>query len=139
MGEVYCARDIKLGREVALKILPEAFAEDRERMARFEREARLLAHLNHPNVAALHGLEEVNGARFLVMELVDGVTLAERMVLKAFANRDKDWLDVSGVILRQGKRLDASLIRAELRPLVELKAEPGILSRLEKLLPPTIR
>jgi serine/threonine protein kinase len=80
MGEVYCARDGKLGREVALKILPEAFSDDRERMARFEREARLLAHLNHPNVAALHGLEEVNGARFLVMELVDGVTLAARIL-----------------------------------------------------------
>jgi hypothetical protein len=71
---------------------------------------------------------------------VDLVTCSaeDLVVLKAFANRDKDWLDVSGVILRQGKRLDASLIWAELRPLVELKEEPGILSRLEKLLPPTI-
>ena len=79
MGEVYRARDTKLGREVAIKVLPDAFAEDRERLARFEREARLLASLNHPNIATLHGLEESGGIRFLVMELVPGETLAERI------------------------------------------------------------
>ena len=79
MGEVYRARDTRLGRDVALKVLPPAFAADRDRMARFEREARLLAALNHPGIAALHGLEERDGTRALVMELVDGPTLLERI------------------------------------------------------------
>jgi len=79
MGEVYRARDTKLGRDVALKVLPEAFARDAERMARFHREAQVLASLNHPNIAAIHGLEDSAGVRALVMELVDGPTLAERL------------------------------------------------------------
>ncbi len=79
MGEVYRARDTKLGRDVAIKVLPEAFSKDRERLDRFEREARLLAQLNHPNIATIHGLEEFDGQRLLVMELVEGETLAERI------------------------------------------------------------
>src|SRR5580765_6054377 len=79
MGEVYRARDTKLGRDVAVKVLPEAFARDAERMVRFEREAQVLASLNHPNIATIHGLEEGNGVRALVMELVEGPTLAERI------------------------------------------------------------
>ena len=79
MGEVFCARDTKLGRDVALKVLHEAFAVDSERMARFEREARLLASLNHPNIASIYGLEDSGTARALVMELVKGPTLAERI------------------------------------------------------------
>jgi len=79
MGEVYRARDSKLQRDVALKILPEAMARDAQRMARFEREARTLASLNHPNIAAIYGLEESDGIRALVMELVEGETLAERI------------------------------------------------------------
>jgi serine/threonine-protein kinase len=79
MGEVYRARDNKLGRQVALKVIPDAFAMDPERLARFEREAQLLASLNHPNIAALYGLEESQGTRALVMELVEGDTLAERL------------------------------------------------------------
>ncbi len=79
MGEVYRAEDTKLGRQVAIKLLPDAFARDPERLARFEREARLLASLNHPNIAAIHGLEEADGKRFLVLELVEGQTLAERL------------------------------------------------------------
>ncbi len=79
MGEVYKARDTKLGREVAIKVLPEAFAENKERLARFEREARLLASLNHPNIATIHGLEESEGVHFLVLEFVPGETLAERI------------------------------------------------------------
>ena len=72
MGEVYRARDTKLGREVAIKVLPEEFSQDKDRVARFEREARLLASLNHPHIATLHGFEESNGQKFLVMELVEG-------------------------------------------------------------------
>jgi len=79
MGEVYRARDSKLGRDVALKLLPAAFASDPERMARFEREAKILASLNHPGIAALYGFEESAGAGALVMELVEGPTLAERI------------------------------------------------------------
>ncbi len=79
MGEVWRARDSKLGREVAIKTLPEEFAKDEERLTRFEREAKLLASLNHPNIAAIYGLEEDNGTRFLVPELVEGDTLADRL------------------------------------------------------------
>jgi serine/threonine-protein kinase len=77
MGEVYRARDTRLGREVALKILPDAFASDPDRLVRFEREARVLAALNHPNIATLHGVEESGHVKALVLELVDGSTLAE--------------------------------------------------------------
>jgi serine/threonine protein kinase/Tol biopolymer transport system component len=79
MGEVYMAEDLNLNRKVALKFLPEAFAADPERMARFEREAKLLASLNHPNIAAIYGLEQAEGKRFLVLELVEGETLAQRI------------------------------------------------------------
>ena len=79
MGEVFRAEDTKLHREVALKVLPEAFARDAERMARFEREAQVLAALNHPNIAAIYGLEESDGVRALVMELAEGSMLSERI------------------------------------------------------------
>ncbi len=79
MGEVWRAEDTKLGRDVALKVLPDGFAQDPERLARFEREARVLASLSHPNIAGIHGLEEIDGKRFLVMELVEGQTLAEHI------------------------------------------------------------
>ena len=79
MGEVFRADDMNLGRQVAMKVLPDVFAGDPERLARFEREARLLASLNHPNIAAIHGLEERQGKRFLVLELVEGQTLEERL------------------------------------------------------------
>src|SRR6266581_8053661 len=82
MGEVYRARDTKLARDVALKVLPEAFAKDCERMARFQREAQMLASLNHPNIASIYGLEESGGVRALVMELVEGPTLAERIATR---------------------------------------------------------
>ena len=79
MGEVWRAHDRKLGRDVALKILPDAFAHDLDRLARFEREARVLASLNHPHIASIYGLEEADGVRALVLELVDGLTLANRI------------------------------------------------------------
>ena len=79
MGEVYRARDIKLDRDVALKILPDVFAGDAERLARFEREAKTLAALNHPHIAQIYGVEESTGVRALVMELVEGLTLADRI------------------------------------------------------------
>ena len=79
MGDVYQATDSKLGRSVAIKFLPEAFALDSERVSRFKREARVLASLNHPNIAVIHSLEESAGRKFLVMELVSGETLADRI------------------------------------------------------------
>jgi serine/threonine protein kinase len=79
MGEVYQAKDTKLGRDVAIKVLPEEFALDKDRVARFQREAKLLASLNHPNIAAIYGLEESEGTHFLVMELIEGDTLRDRI------------------------------------------------------------
>ena len=79
MGEVYRARDTRLRRDVALKILPESFATDPDRLTRFQREAEVLASRNHPNIAAIYGFEESNGTRALVMELVEGETLADRI------------------------------------------------------------
>ena len=75
---MYQAHDTKLGRDVAIKVLPEAFAHDHQRLSRFQREAKLLASLNHPNMATIHGLEESNGTHYLVMALVPGETLRER-------------------------------------------------------------
>ena len=79
MGEVYRATDTRLKLDVAIKVLPAAFTEDRERLARFEREAQLLAQLHHPNIASIFGLEESEGVRALVMELVEGPTLSDRL------------------------------------------------------------
>ena len=79
MGEVYRAKDEKLGREVAIKVLPGEFREDEERLKRFQREAKVLASLNHPNIAAIYGVEQTDATHFLVLELVEGETLAERI------------------------------------------------------------
>ena len=79
MGEVYQAHDTKLGRDVAIKVLPEAVADDAERLTRFQREAKMLAALNHPNIATIFGLEQSGATHYLVMELVPGGTLQERV------------------------------------------------------------
>src|SRR5213592_410707 len=79
MGEVYRARDMKLGRDVALKVIPDTFALDRDRLARFRREAQVLASLNHPNIAAIYGFEDSGETHALVLELVEGETLADRI------------------------------------------------------------
>ena len=83
MGEVYRAHDATLGREVAIKVLPRRSPRDPERLARFEREARMLATLNHPHIGAIYGVEEADGVRGLVLELVEGETLAERIARRA--------------------------------------------------------
>ena len=80
MGEVYQARDTKLGREVAIKVVPEIFAKDKDRPAGFEREARLSASLNHTNIAGIHDIQKADGTPFLVMELVGGQGLDQRYV-----------------------------------------------------------
>jgi eukaryotic-like serine/threonine-protein kinase len=79
MGEVYRAHDTRLKRDVALKVLPQSFASDLDRLARFEREAQVLGSLNHPHIASIYGIEESNGTPALVMELVEGPTLAGRI------------------------------------------------------------
>ena len=79
MGEVYRARDTRLGRDVALKALPDSFTHAPERLARFQREAQVLASLNHPHIGAIYGLEEVDGQQVLVLEFVEGETLADRI------------------------------------------------------------
>src|SRR5271169_1538371 len=79
MGEVYRARDSKLKREVAIKILPAEFSRDHERVSRFQREAEVLASLNHPNIAGIYDFQEASNSRFLILELVEGETLAERI------------------------------------------------------------
>src|SRR3954447_12483358 len=79
MGEVYRARDTRLNRDVALKILPETFVQDPDRVARFKREAQVLASLNHPNIGGIYGIENEQGAHALVLELVEGPTLADRI------------------------------------------------------------
>src|SRR5215472_13519274 len=79
MGEVYRARDTRLDRDVAIKTLPDEFAADQDRLARFQREAKLLASLNHPNIAAIYGLEKFDSRHFLVLELVEGATLADHI------------------------------------------------------------
>jgi len=114
MGEVYRAEDISLSRQVAIKVLPDVFAIDRERLARFQREAKVLASLNHPNIAAIYGVEEADGKRFLVLELVEGETLAERIakgplsleetrdVCRQIAN-GLEWAHEKGIIHRDLK------------------------------------
>src|SRR5262250_1496971 len=79
MGEVYRARDLKLKREVAIKILPDEFSSDPSRVSRFQREAEVLASLNHPNIATIYDVQQAGTTRFLVLELVEGETLAERI------------------------------------------------------------
>ncbi len=88
MGEVWRARDTRLGRDVAIKALPESLAHDAERVARFEREARLLASLNHPNIGGIYGLEESGGHRYLILEFVEGQTLADRLRGRALPLRE---------------------------------------------------
>ena len=122
MGEVYRARDTKLERDVAIKILPSAFTSDPERLARFEREARMLAALNHPNIGSIYGLEDADGIRALVLELVDGETLADRIArgplpLKdalAVARQIADALDAAherGIVHRDLKPGNVALTR----------------------------
>jgi serine/threonine-protein kinase len=115
MGEVYRARDTKLGRDVAIKALPEEFARDPERLARLEDEARALAALNHPNVAAIYGLEEHDGTTFLVLELVDGITLADR--LRTSRLRIDQVLEIAAQIAAGLEAAhDADVVHRDLKP-----------------------
>jgi eukaryotic-like serine/threonine-protein kinase len=136
MAEVYRARDTKLGREVAIKIMSAAFTSDRDRLARFEREARVLASLNHPHIAAIYGVEETDGIRALVLELVEGETLAERIARgsnpKGTGVPVKDALDIARQI---ADALDAAhergIIHRDLKP-ANIKITPdGVVKVLD--------
>src|SRR5881396_2147889 len=131
MGEVYRARDSRLGREVALKVLPAAMANDAERMARFQREAHTLASLNHPNIASIYGLEESGGVRALVMELVEGPTLAERIATRARGDSVGTGLDPPARAQQSGPLLldEALGIAKQIAEALEAAHERGIIHR----------
>jgi serine/threonine protein kinase len=98
MGEVYRAHDAKLGRDVAIKFLPPGFAGDRDRLARFEREARMLGAINHPNICAIYGFEEAEGLRFLILELIEGETLADMLARRARQHPERRGLPQTQVL-----------------------------------------
>ena len=130
MGEVYRARDSKLGREVAIKVLPEPFASDHDRIARFEREAQVLASLNHPHIAQIHGFETAHDSHALIMELVDGPTLADRLRAGPIP------LDEALPIARQiAEALEAAhergIIHRDLKPANVKVAEEGVVKVLD--------
>lgn len=115
MGEVYRALDTRLDRDVAIKVLPEALAKDKERILRFEREAKVLASLNHPNIAAIYGFEEFQGKRFLIMELAEGETLAERLARGPLPVRDALEF-ASGIALALEAAHEKGIIHRDLKP-----------------------
>jgi serine/threonine protein kinase/Tol biopolymer transport system component len=119
MGEVYRARDSKLGRDVAIKILPRAVTSDPDRLARFEREARMLAALNHPNICAIYGFEEAGGLHFLILELVDGETLRQKLARRPLLNNH-----ASGLPIHEALTLARQVAEA-----LEVAHEKGIVHR----------
>ena len=136
MGEVYRARDTKLGREVAIKVILDVFAADPDRIARFEREAKVLASLNHPHIAALYGLEQSGAQHFLVMELVEGQTLAERLLrgpmpvddALAIARQIADALEAAhekGIVHRDLKPANVKITPDEQREGAGLRSRQG--------------
>jgi len=148
MGEVYRAHDGRLGRDVAIKVLPKAFTSDPDRLARFEREARVLAALNHPNIATIHGVEDSGGVRALVMELVPGPTLAEKIAGTGRRHRPgvpvAEAVRISGLI---AQALDAAhekgVIHRDLKPAnIKVTPDGGVKVLdfgLAKLIPGVIR
>ena len=135
MGEVYRAHDSQLGRDVALKTLPEAFVADAERVARFEREARILATLNHPNIATLFGIERQDGVLALVMELVEGETLHQRLQGAASTGHGLPLADVTAIARQIVDALDAAhekgIVHRDLKP-ANIKLTPdGVVKVLD--------
>src|SRR5207253_5689273 len=114
MGEVYRARDTKLKREVAIKILPDEFSRDKDRVSRFQREAEVLASLNHPNIAAIYDLEEAGDTRFLVLELVEGETLEDR--IQRGPLRLEEALDIAKHVCEALEAHERGVIHRDLKP-----------------------
>ncbi len=131
MGEVYRARDTTLDRDVAMKVLPEDFAADADRLARFEREAKLLASLNHPNIAGIYGFEDIDGVRFTAMELVEGETLQDRMARPGGIEVD-EVLDIGKQIATALEAAhDSGVVHRDLKP-ANVKITPeGIVKVLD--------
>src|SRR5271170_2087452 len=125
MGEVYRARDTKLDREVAIKVLPAALAQDPERLARFEREAKVLASLNHPNIATIHGVEEANGVRALVMELVPGESLSGPLPLETALSHAKQIADALEAAHDKG------IVHRDLKPANIMVTPAGVVKVLD--------
>jgi eukaryotic-like serine/threonine-protein kinase len=129
MGEVYRARDTRLKREVAIKVLPEAVAQDADRLARFRREAELLAGLNHPNIAAVYGLEESGGITAIVLELVEGETLEQRIEASA-SGMEKPQLPGSSRRRHRALDIDEALgIATQIADALESAHEKGVIHR----------
>jgi serine/threonine-protein kinase len=130
MGEVYRAHDTKLGRNVAIKILPRALVADLDRLARFEREARILAALNHPNIATIHGVEEADGVRALVLELIAGETLADRL-----RRRPLPLADALAIARQIADALDAAhekgIVHRDVKPANVMITESGLVKVLD--------
>src|SRR5271163_4094541 len=125
MGQVYRARDTKLKREVALKVLPDSFALDAERMARFQREAEVLASLNHPNIAAIYGIEETNGVRALVMELVEGASPKGPMPF------DEAWKIASQIAAALEYAHERGIVHRDLKPANMMITSEGVVKLLD--------
>jgi tetratricopeptide (TPR) repeat protein len=138
MGEVYRARDATLGREVAIKVLPSIFTSDPQRLGRFEREARLLASLNHPNIATIHGVEHANGIYALVLELVEGETLAERLRSTARHSPTRSGLPFASVLSIARQIVDAlepahaqGIVHRDLKPANVMIRHDGVVKLLD--------
>ena len=129
MGEVYRARDMTLGRDVAIKILPPIFVVDPDRLARFDREARLLASLSHPNICAIHGIADINGTPGLVLELVEGHTLAERIGSAAAGRRRRSASTAEGDAQKGIGVSEALTIARDIARALEAAHERGIIHR----------
>jgi eukaryotic-like serine/threonine-protein kinase len=142
MGEVYRARDTRLERDVAIKVLPETFTSDQDRLARFQREAKVLASLNHPNIAAIYGIEDSNASHALVMELVEGPTLAERIAQGPIAVAEA--LSIAGQIAEAlASAHDCGIVHRDLKPAnIKIRTDGAVKLldfRLAKVIEPSIR
>ena len=135
MGEVFRARDTKLGREVAIKVLPATFAADPDRLARFEREARLLASLNHPNIGAIYGVEETAGVMALVLELVEGQTLAEKLAGRRAEGPGLPMAETLAIARQMADALDAAheraIVHRDLKPANIIITSDGVVKVLD--------